>query len=69
MLIALEILDEIHQRGGKVLTPSDTGWIEIDEATAREKVSSCFRSIRKVKGPGNITTKKTTGTVRKVDSS
>jgi hypothetical protein len=67
MSISLEIVNEIHQRGGKFLTLSDTGWYEIDDATAREKVSSCFRSIRKVKGPKTIDAKKPTGgTVRKI---
>lgn len=52
MPIALEILKEIHQLGGRFLTPCDAGWKEIDEISAREKVSSCFRSFRKVKGHG-----------------
>ena len=55
MAIALEILNSIHELGGRFLTPSDAGWEEIDEITAREKVSSCFRSFRKVKGHGNKT--------------
>jgi hypothetical protein len=50
MPIALEILKEIHDLGGRFLAPCETGWKEIDEITAREKVSSCFRSFRKVKG-------------------
>jgi hypothetical protein len=50
MGVALEILNEIHELGGRFLTPSDTGWKEIEEVVAREKISSCFRSFRKVKG-------------------
>lgn len=52
MPIALEILKEIHGLGGRFLAPCDNGWKEIDEVTAREKVSSCFRSFRKMKGAG-----------------
>jgi hypothetical protein len=48
-IVALEILRSIQQRGGRFLTATDEGWIECDEITAREKVSSCFRSFRKVK--------------------
>jgi hypothetical protein len=50
MPIALEILNGIHDLGGRFLAPCEMGWKEIDEVTAREKVSSCFRSFRKVKG-------------------
>ncbi|KAG7360939.1 hypothetical protein IV203_036038 [Nitzschia inconspicua] len=56
MQIALEILEDIHQIGGRFLTPCDGGWEEIDEVAAREKVSSCFRSFRKVKGHGKKNT-------------
>ena len=52
MPIALEILEQVHALGGRFLAPCDAGWKEIDEITAREKVSSCFRSFRKVKGQG-----------------
>jgi hypothetical protein len=53
MPIALEILKQVHAIGGRFLAPCDAGWKEIDEISAREKVSSCFRSFRKVKGQGN----------------
>lgn len=51
-IVAVEILNAIRERGGRFLTATDEGWIECDEITAREKVSSCFRSLRKVKGHG-----------------
>jgi hypothetical protein len=66
--VALEILNEINGIGGRFLTPSETGWIEIDEVTAREKVSSCFRSFRKVKGTVKSTPRKSNGVGRKVDA-
>jgi hypothetical protein len=50
MPIAFEILKDVQDLGGRFLAPCDLGWKEIDEVTAREKVSSCFRSFRKVKG-------------------
>ncbi len=51
-VVALEILHSIRERGGRFLTATEEGWIECDEITAREKVSSCFRSFRKIKGHG-----------------
>ena len=53
MSVALEILKEVHALGGRFLTQCDTGWKEIDEVVAREKISSAFRSFRKVKANAN----------------
>ena len=49
--VALKILSLIHERGGRFLTASEDGWIEVEEVSAREKIASCFRSSRKVKYP------------------
>lgn len=51
-MVALEILCSIQECGGRFLMETTEGWIECDEITAREKVSSCFRSLRKTKGQG-----------------
>jgi len=49
--VALKILGLVHERGGRFLTASELGWVEVDEVSAREKIASCFRSYRKVKYP------------------
>jgi hypothetical protein len=49
--VALTILRLVHERGGRFLTASELGWVEVDDVSAREKIASCFRSYRKVKYP------------------
>lgn len=49
--VALKVLSLIHERGGRFLTASEVGWVEVDEVSAREKIASCFRSYRKIKYP------------------
>jgi hypothetical protein len=43
------ILHLVKEGGGRFLMElEDGGWVEVDEATAREKVSRAFRHRRKV---------------------
>jgi hypothetical protein len=42
-----QIVDGIHESGGRFLKWDKTGWIEIDDRTARYKVSMAFRSKRR----------------------
>lgn len=42
-----QIVDGIHESGGRFLKRDKTGWIEIDDRTARYKVSMAFRSKRR----------------------
>jgi hypothetical protein len=45
--LASKIVDGIHGIGGRFLKSDKTGWIEIDDKTARYKVSMAFRSKRR----------------------
>jgi hypothetical protein len=45
--LASKIVDGIHGIGGRFLKSDKTGWIEIDNKTARYKVSMAFRSKRR----------------------
>lgn len=45
--IALEVIQEVHDYGGRFLIPAKNCWIEADAATARLKVSIAFRDVRK----------------------
>jgi hypothetical protein len=49
---AVEIVAMTKKRKGRFLRDDGAGWLEVDDCAAREKVSSCFRSFRKV-GKGN----------------
>jgi hypothetical protein len=42
------IVSLVHKRSGRFLKDDGAGWVEVNELTAREKVSSCFRSFRKL---------------------
>jgi hypothetical protein len=45
--LASRIVDGMHESGGRFLKCDGTGWIEIDDKTARYKVSMAFRSKRR----------------------
>jgi hypothetical protein len=45
--LASRIVDGMHKSGGRFLKWDGTGWIEIDDKTARSKVSMAFRSKRR----------------------
>jgi hypothetical protein len=45
--LASKIVDGIHGIGGRFLKSDETGWIEIDNKTARYKVSMAFRGKRR----------------------
>jgi hypothetical protein len=45
--LASQIVDGIHEIGGRFLKLDETGWIKIDDKTARYKVSMAFRSKRR----------------------
>jgi hypothetical protein len=45
--IANAIVSAIKERGGRFLKRAATGWAEVDDATARYKVASAIRGMRK----------------------
>jgi hypothetical protein len=45
--LASKIVDGVHQIGGRFLKSDKTGWVKIDDKTARYKVSMAFRSKRR----------------------
>jgi hypothetical protein len=46
--IAGEVIKLVQERKGRFLKADGAGWVQMDELTARNKVSSCFRSCRKL---------------------
>jgi hypothetical protein len=44
--LARIIVEKIHERGGRFLKQEGAGWVEIDDETARTKVSHTFRNHR-----------------------
>jgi hypothetical protein len=46
--IAGEIIKRVQELKGRFLKEDGAGWVQVDELTARNKVSSCFRSCRKL---------------------
>jgi hypothetical protein len=47
--VAVEIIRLLHDRNGRFLKEDGAeAWIEVDGVAARQKVSSCFRSFRKL---------------------
>jgi hypothetical protein len=47
--VAVEIVRLLHDRNGRFLKEDGSkGWIEVDGVAVRQKVSSCFRSFRKL---------------------
>ena len=69
--MTLEVLEIVKQSGGRFLKDeSELGWIEVDNETARLKVSSTFRSARKPEYKGRKEDKparKITGDKRKLE--
>jgi hypothetical protein len=51
------IVSLVHKRSGRFLKDDGAGWVEVNELTAREKVSSCFRSFRKLQRANEKRTK------------
>jgi hypothetical protein len=43
-----EVIETVHERGGKFLRKDEVGWVVVDHATARSKVANAFRSRRKL---------------------
>lgn len=46
MQLAQKVVDLVHEYGGRFLKQEGAGWVEVDEAVAREKVSHAFRTRR-----------------------
>lgn len=44
--ISEEIVQLVRAGGGRFIKESGSGWIQVDETTARNKVSTCFRTTR-----------------------
>jgi hypothetical protein len=43
-LVTQEVINKIKSRGGKFIKQVDGVWVDVDEQTAREKVSHTFRN-------------------------
>jgi hypothetical protein len=59
--LASQIVDGIHEIEGRFLKWDETGWIEIDDKTARYKVSMAFRSKRRTVQTPTKTTRPSRG--------
>ena len=49
--VAATIVQLVKEGNGRFLRQEGPGWVEVDDATAREKVSHLFRNSRSTKGP------------------
>lgn len=47
--MAFMIINIVKESSGRFLKDNGDGWVEVDDNTAREKVSQCFRSFRPCK--------------------
>jgi len=47
-----EVVALIRSKGGRFLKDDGTGWVEVDDETARKKVSHAFRTFRGLKNNG-----------------
>jgi hypothetical protein len=53
--VALSVVDEVRNRGGRFLQQKDNAWQEVDDEDAiLKKVMHCFRDIRRMKSKTDI---------------